>query len=178
MRYLTSLILGIGVLGIWIFSLLDARSRDASLRIHSHRLDPERGRLYERYLQFSGTPGILLFGSRSGKTTVQADAYAYGEPWRMEFKPYPFFPEDIGKTRNTKYEGPVVRTTLGFHFRTHGESENDFFARYLFVSCRWMAVYFALLIVVQLGLHWYLARRAAKPRAAAPASAPGPTSAP
>ncbi len=134
-----------GTLFLWLMS-----SRSA-LRIASDKFEPERNARTQRYLQFSGTPGILLYGFREENAAF--DPEKAGAPrWVLELRALRKDEIEERQHASTTSEGKNrPRLVLGYASETHGTPGSAFYAVYRYISLPALAVLWAALIVGVVG---------------------------
>lgn len=130
-----------GTLFLWFMS-----SRSA-LRIASDTFEPERNARTQRYLQFSGIPGILLYGFREENSAF--DPENAGVPrWVLELRALRKDEVEERQHASTTSEAKNrPRLVLGYSSETHGKPGSAFYAVYRYFSLPALAVLWPALIV-------------------------------
>jgi len=109
-------------------------SSDSVLRIASEKFEPARNARTQRYLQFSGMPGIMLYGFREEYSAI--DPEKAGVPrWILELRA--LRRDEIEERENTS-TSPEARNqprfVLGYSSGSHGKPGSSFFAIYRYFS--------------------------------------------
>ncbi len=131
-----------GTLFLWFMS-----SRSV-MRIASDKFEPERNARTQRYLQFSGIPGILLYGFREENAAF--DPEKAGTPrWVLELRALRKDEVEVEERHHASTTSEAKnrpRLVLGYASETHGKPGSAFYAVYRYISLPALAVVWMVLI--------------------------------
>lgn len=130
-----------GTIFLWLMS------SNSSLRIASDKFDAQRNARTQRYLQFSGTPGVMLFGFREEYSAI--DPEKAGVPrWVIELRA---LRKDEIEERQKSITTPEAKKqpqfVLGYSSETHGKPGSAFYADYRYISLPALAAVWVAFIV-------------------------------
>jgi hypothetical protein len=121
-------------------------SSDSALRIASEKFEPARNARTQRYLQFSGMPGVMLYGFREEYSAI--DPEKAGVPrWILELRALRRDEIEEREKASTSPEGRNrPRLVLGYSSESHGKPGSAFFAVYRYFSLPALTALWAALI--------------------------------
>lgn len=121
--------------------------------------DPMREIRTQRYLQFSGQPGIMLYGFREERSPSN-QAGSLIPAWSLEFRSLLNHEIEARKENATTREAqnkPDLR--FGMATSTHGETGGDFFAIYRYFSLGHLCALLSVSLICLTGLIAWDVRR-------------------
>lgn len=166
-RYTAAGFLAILLMALAIAIALWSLSASAWFLAAKTSYDPAREIKTQRYLQFSGQPGILLYGFREERSPGN-QVGSMIPAWSLEFRSllnHEIQAREQYKTTREAQNKPALR--FGIATSTHGEKEGDFYAVYRYFSLAHLCILLSAVTICLVGLIAWDIRRPRRERTAA-----------